>query len=253
VRLTERWRFISLEGGAHVPIQSNRIATSLFAGLALLFASGCNEGQPLASQPSGPSTQGDSRSAALTQDEVCLDGDPLCTPTGAHGKHGAYACSVCHKYAGTLSFDKNGPAYGTGIPAPTFDATAQTCSNVACHTVPPGSFSYYFPGGDGEPVLNTVSYGGGAPRPTPGWYTTGASCAACHDNPPRNGSTGSNVWHSGYHANQGPTGAANQCQFCHPDATGSGGVGTAITNSALHANGVANVQATFRSSCFGCH
>lgn len=193
-------------------------------------------------------------SEALTQDEVCLDGDPACTPTGAHAKHGGYACSVCHKVAGRLVFDRTGPAYAAGYPAPSFDATTKTCSNVGCHRVPAGTFSYYFPGGDGEPALNTVTYGGGAPSPTPSWYATGASCTACHDDPPRNGSSGSNVWHSGYHGGQGPTGARNQCQFCHPDAySPSTGVGTTITNPSMHGNGAVNVQATFTSTCFGCH
>jgi predicted CxxxxCH...CXXCH cytochrome family protein len=196
----------------------------------------------------------DGRRTALTQDEVCIDGDPACTPTGAHAKHGAYACSVCHKVAGRLAFDRTGPAYGTGIPAPSFDAAAKTCTNVACHSVAPGTYSYYFPGGDGEPVLNVVSYGGGPPRPTPSWYATGVSCTACHDDPPRNGSTGSNSWHSGNHGSQGPTGARNQCQLCHPDATSPGnGIGDTITNPALHANGVATVQGRFTSQCFGCH
>jgi len=205
------------------------------------------------------------KSVDLTQDEVCVDDDPACTPTGAHGKHAAFDCKVCHKVAGRLVFDKTGPAYGTSpapspspapagtspapSPAPTFDATAKTCSNIACHAVKAGTFSYYFPGGDGEPVLNTVSYGGGAPKTTPSWYATGAiGCATCHDNPPSSG-----VWHSGFHGGQGPTGAYNQCQFCHPDATGSNGQGIAITNPTLHANGAINAQATFKSSCFGCH
>ena len=198
----------------------------------------------------------------LTQDEVCLDGDPACTPTGAHGGpstspagHYAFACTVCHKVGGRLAFDKNGPAYGAGYPAPTFDATAKTCSNAACHTVKAGTFSYYFPDGEGNPQLNTVTYGGGAPRPTPSWYATGAtSCTACHDDPPRNGSSGSNAWHSGYHGNQGPTGAYNQCQFCHPDASSpNNGIGDTITNATLHANGTVNVQATFKNACFNCH
>lgn len=196
---------------------------------------------------------------SLTQDEVCLDGDPNCTPTGAHGGpgttpagHYGFYCTVCHKVGGRLVFDRNGPAYAAGKPAPTFDATAKTCSNVACHGVPSGTFSYWFPDGTGEPVLNTVSYGG-TNVPTPSWYSTGAAgCEACHPNPPRNGSSGSNVWHSGYHAGL-PTSASNQCQFCHPDATGANGIGTAITNPAQHGDGIVQVQVTFRSSCFSCH
>lgn len=223
--------------------RSKRIAV-VAAAVAFLFT-GCNENGQL--DPAA------FNSGALTESS-CIDGDPACTPTGAHAKHGGNACSVCHKVAGRVVFDRNGPAYAAGYPAPTFDAATKTCSNVACHTVPPGTFSYVFPGGDGEPEYYTVSYGGGAPRATPSWYATGAaSCTACHDNPPRNGSTGSNVWHSGYHGGQGPTGTYNQCQFCHPDATGTGGVGTAITNATLHGNGVVNVQARFTSTCFGCH
>jgi predicted CxxxxCH...CXXCH cytochrome family protein len=197
----------------------------------------------------------------MTQDEVCLDGDPSCTPSGAHGGpgtsppgHYAFSCSVCHKVGGRLVFDRNGPAYGAGNPAPTFDATAKTCSNIACHGVPAGTFSYYFPGGDGEPELKTVNVYGNQSGTTPSWYSTGAAaCGACHGNPPRNGTDGSNAWHSGFHGGQGPTGANNQCQLCHPDASGSGGQGTIITNPSMHGNGAINVQATFRSSCFGCH
>lgn len=209
------------------------------------------------------STKSLNKTVAMIQSEVCLDGDPSCTPTGAHGGpstqpagHYAFDCKVCHKVGGRLSFDKNGPAYAAGKPAPTFDATAKTCSNIACHGVPTGTFSYYFPDGTGEPVLNTVSYGGAnAPVTTPSWYATGAaSCTACHGDPPANGSNGSNVWHSGYHANSGPTGAPNQCQFCHPDASSPGnGIGDTITVPSMHANGAVNVQATFKSSCFGCH
>lgn len=203
------------------------------------------------------------KSVALIQSEVCVEGDPSCTPTGAHGGpatqpagHYAFDCKVCHKVGGRLTFDKSGPAYAAGKSAPTFDAVSKTCANIACHGVPAGTFSYYFPGGDGEPELITVSYGGAAATgPTPSWYSTGASgCTACHGDPPANGSNGSNTWHSGYHGGQGPSGAYNQCQFCHPDASSPGnGIGDTITNPSLHANGTVNVQATFKSACFGCH
>lgn len=184
-------------------------------------------------------------------------GPPLPVPTGAHGlpgavaggptRHGLYDCKVCHVVGGVFSFDPNGPAVATGYPLPTFDPIAKMCSNVACHGMYSGTFSYYFQGGDGEPELKTVSYAGSGGG-TPSWYATGLGCAACHGNPPRNG-----AWHSGYHANQDPTGPANQCQFCHPDATGSNGQGTAITNATLHGNGTVNVQARFTSTCFNCH
>jgi CxxxxCH...CXXCH motif protein len=197
----------------------------------------------------------------LTPTEVLPTGG-LSTPTGAHGggtdtaKHSVFACTVCHYVGGVLQFDPAGPAVNSSYPAPVFDATAKSCSNVACHTVAPGTFSYYFSvDGNGDPVLYTVNYGGGAPRPTPSWYATGAvACTACHDDPPLNGSTGSNAWHSGYHANQGPTGPDNQCQFCHPDASSpNNGIGDTITNPTLHDNGVVNVQAKFTNICFNCH
>jgi Geobacter CxxxxCH...CXXCH motif (GSu_C4xC__C2xCH) len=197
------------------------------------------------------------KTVAMTQDEVCVDGDPSCTPTGAHGPHTAYDCKVCHKVGGRLSFSKTSTptAYGTNMPTPTFDATAKTCSNIACHFVPPGQFSFYSVDGSGEGYLVTVNYGGqpGAGT-TPSWTGTTGGCASCHGDPPRNGSDGSNVWHSGYHGGQGPTGARNQCQFCHPDASSPGnGIGDTITDPSKHTNGVVNVQATFNSTCFGCH
>ncbi len=191
----------------------------------------------------------------------CLPGQPYpagtpCEPTGAHGKHSAFECDVCHLFGGVLSFDPNGPAVPAGsivngsivtnAPLPGFDINAKTCSNISCHGMYSGTFSYYFPGGDGEPELRTVSYAGSGGS-TPAWYSSGAGCSACHGNPPRNG-----TWHSGYHAGV-PTSASNQCQFCHPDASGSNGLGTTITNPALHANGTVEVQARFTSSCFGCH
>jgi hypothetical protein len=222
----------------------------VLAAAALIAACGDEEQQQVsfAAKHAGPAT-------ALTQDETCLDGDPACLPTGAHAKHGAYACSVCHKVAGRLVFDKTGPAYKLGLPAPAFDATAKTCSNVACHAVPAGSFSFWTIGGDGEGIYQTVTYGGAPPKPSPSWYTTGAAaCTACHDDPPKYGSSGSNAWHSGFHGNQGPTGAYNQCQLCHPDASSPGnGIGDTITNPSLHGNGIVNVQASFRQQCMGCH
>lgn len=197
------------------------------------------------------------KTVALTQDEVCVDGDPSCTPTGAHGPHVAFDCKICHKVGGRLSFSRTSSptAYGTGIPSPTFNATAKTCSNIACHFVPPGQFSFYSINGDGEAYLVTVNYGGGTGAgTTPTWTGTSGGCSACHGNPPRNGSDGSNVWHSGNHGGQGPTGAYNQCQFCHPDASSPGnGIADTITVPALHTNGIVNVQAVFRSSCFSCH
>ncbi|MGA8892721.1 MAG: hypothetical protein WB493_14215 [Anaeromyxobacteraceae bacterium] len=195
--------------------------------------------------------------ATQAEFDACYDPTAVtCTPTGAHAKH-TTDCTVCHVVAGRLAFRVGGPAYPSGWAAgqarPSFDALNKTCSNVSCHGVPSGTFSYTFPGGDGTPEPITVNVYGSASRTTPSWYATGGGCTACHDNPPRNGTDGSNAWHSGFHANQGPAGAANQCQFCHPDATGSNGLGTTITNPNLHGNGIYNVQARFTSACFGCH
>ena len=192
------------------------------------------------------------RPAALVQSEVLPTGG-LCVPNGAHLNHAnaGFDCKVCHLCGGVLQFDPAGPAIAPGQPPPAFDAVAKTCSNVACHTVPLGTFSFPSQGGDGEVYTEVVTYGGAPPRVTPSWYTTGSACTACHDNPPRNGSNGSNVWHSGNHGNQGPTGARNQCQFCHPAAySPNNGIGTVMVH---RADKVVQVQAPFISACFGCH
>lgn len=194
----------------------------------------------------------DRNQAALTQDEVLPTG-AACSPTGAHGKHAVYDCKVCHVCGGVLAFDPQGPAVAPGMALPAFDATAKTCSSVACHGMYSGTFSFYFQGGDGEPELQTVTYQGNGGN-TPPWYSTGAGCAACHGNPPANNpGFGAYTWHSGAHGNQSRTGPLNQCQLCHPDASGSGGLGTTITDPAQHANGSVNVAGRFTSACFGCH
>jgi hypothetical protein len=140
----------------------------------------------------------------------------------------------------------------------------KTCSSVACHSVPAGTFTYStYDWGTEEVVWVSVPYGGGASQTTPSWYTTGgSSCTACHPLPASN-----YTWHSGYH---GGTASNNSCQLCHPDAvgvTGPGGVVTGVALStatncgparnqpcaALHANGAMDVTPRWSSSCFGCH
>jgi len=197
--------------------------------------------------------------ARLVQSNVCIDGATGCGPTGAHEKHKDNACTVCHKYAGTLSFDKNGPAYAAGQPAPTFDATAKTCSNVACHGVPAGTYYYTFYGEE-----QSVPYGGTAGS-TPSWYATGLGCTACHDLTYQ-GTT--YTWHTASHGQ--PFIAANTCQRCHIDATGvngspAGWAWSTATNcpplaptnttecAKYHANGTVDVSPVFRSQCFNCH
>jgi hypothetical protein len=246
------------------PTGARNIVAYLCAGIASLVVAGCGQEELVSAAPAAQAVGVTRTWSNLTQSQVCPDmaqaaTNPACQPSGGHGSsHGGAACTACHAVGGRLAFPLGGAAYGPdwtpGKPLPTFDATSKTCSNIACHAVPAGMpYSYYFPGGDGEPVLNTVYTYGNAGGTTPSWYATGIGCGACHPNPPTNGSTGSNAWHSGYHGGQGPTGARNQCQFCHPDARGSNGQGTTITNSALHANGAINVQASFTSTCFGCH
>jgi len=230
--------------------------------------------------------------ANLSQSDVCTNANDTnnCTPTGNHGLiapgyngaggHAGFDCKVCHYVGGRLAFEVNGPAYGPSLPAPYFDATAKTCSNIACHGVPAGTFSYYFPGNetdpDGYPIpeLKTVTVYGNPGGTTPSWYTTGSGgCSGCHSNPPANGTSGSNVWHSGSHANNqnvGPT-PPNACALCH---NAPANVNSPIAQSepidltkpygayrgvspililTLHGNSVYNVNARFRSQCFGCH
>ena len=217
---------------------------------------------------------------ALSQ-VISTDTTPIPDVPGAHGipsyvsggptKHGKYECKVCHYVGGVLMFDPSGPAVAPGMPLPSFNVSTKTCSNVACHGVPTGTFSYYFPGNemdaDGYPIpeLKTVTVYGNSDGTTPSWYATGSgACSACHLNPPRLGTNGSNVWHSGSHANNqnvGPIGP-NACELCHnkyentiysPIAQSVNGVGTVILIPELHGNGVYNVVARFRTQCFGCH
>lgn len=179
-----------------------------------------------------------------------------------HVPHAAYTCDDCHRtvdmvvyffdLASSRAYIQPTPA-NPNPPKPVYNGDMfvptkpKTCSNIACHGISAGTFSYYFQGGDGEPELKTITYDGSV-SDTPVWNSTGTGCATCHGNPPN-----SYAWHSGYHGNQNPTTALNQCQYCHPDATGTNGQGTAITNPLMHGDKVINVQARFKSSCFGCH
>jgi len=189
--------------------------------------------------------------------------------SSGHGPHNAFNdtskihCAECHKTVNMVvyffNYTTNGPAFipatlsNPNPPKPVYNGSMfvqtlpKTCSNIACHGIAAGTFGYYFPGGDGEPELKTISYDGSV-AVTPVWSTTSAGCKACHGNPP----TG-NVWHSGYHANQGPSGAYNQCQFCHPDASSVNGQGTTITKPVLHNDKTITVQVTYKSTCFTCH
>lgn len=255
-------------------VTSNR-STWLAAALAAMIA-GCAQGPAASGGPAGNGSGGDSAPAPggatyLSQGQVIPTGD-ACTPTGAHGKHDFTSCKTCHNCGGVVQFDPSGPAVGAGMPLPSFDAAAKTCSNVACHMVPAGNFTYSFIGGDGEPAPFTVPYGGPSEARTPEWYFTGNGCALCHGNPPAYQGT-RYAWHSGAHGNQGPTGAMNQCQLCHPDAVSTGGAAAGLASgncsaaglpvvgapegsvpcSSFHANGKVDVVARFTSACFNCH
>jgi predicted CxxxxCH...CXXCH cytochrome family protein len=224
-----------------------------------LMASACQQAPAGATkgEASAPDRQ------ALTQDAVLPPGG-TCGATGAHAKHAFTDCFTCHACAGALQFDAAGPAVGAALPPPSFDATTKTCSNVACHAVPNGTFTYQFPGGDGEPVESSVPYGGGAsPSATPNWYATGLGCGACHRMP-----ADGYHWHSGLHGNGSAT--ANACETCHSDAVGFTSTAGVVTSAAIattstcgplrdqpcapfHRNGTVDVTPRFTSACFGCH
>ncbi len=226
------------------------------AGVAVLL-SGC-----------GQQGQGDQdlalagTSQALSQEQVLPTGG-VCSPTGAHGKHATASCATCHDCGGVLQFGATGAAVAAGQPLPTFDATAKTCSSVACHSVPAGTYTYYvWDWGTDSLVTMSVPYGGGAAQTTPSWYTSGgSSCTACHPLP-----ASSYNWHSGYH---GGSSADNACELCHEDAVGltiPGGAVTAALSTATncgpqgnqpcaasHANGSLTVTPKWNNGCFGCH
>ncbi len=217
---------------------------------------------------------------SMTQGEVKTAPCTTADGTGAHPKHAGFGCTVCHMVGGVLCFDPAGPATSpTATIPPTFDATAKTCSNVKCHGVPAGTFSYYYPGDETDadgypiPVLKMVNVYGNPGGITPSWYSTGGGCTACHNNPPTNGTDGSNAWHSGLHANNQNVGTINPnaCELCHnstavpygtwvPIAFSQVGTdgkyhGYQINPAAItqHANGIYTVNAKFVSQCFGCH
>jgi hypothetical protein len=235
--------------------RSLRLRHSLLLGaLVAIVAPGC--GRDVSSPAEAPLAL-ESGSAALTQDHVFPVG-PTCSGTGAHGKHGTFGCTTCHVCAGVLQFDPAGPAVGAGQPLPSFNATTKTCSSVACHGAPSGTFTYTaWDWGCDCAVEVTVPYGHSGSSETPSWYATGgAGCTGCHGNPPRDYAY---TWHSGSH------GGGNQCELCHPDAVSSGGIATGLNTAmncgptgnqscaAFHANGTLNVTPKWNSSCYGCH
>ncbi len=229
--------------------------SSVVLGLAALLAAGCGGEAP---------EEGAAAPTLRTRSEVST----AATAADPHVLHRTLAftqCADCHSahggMMGTALIGFGPRAYAAGQPAPTFDPAAKTCSNVACHMVPAGNFTYYFPGGDGEVVETTVGYGG-VPVTTPPWnQALSGACRACHTAPP---TPSRGAWHSGFHGNTAAA-ALNACSLCHPDVvlttTGELALSTA-TNcgplrnqpcAALHRNGAVDVQPRWKSSCFGCH
>lgn len=248
--------------------RSMRTWVALFGfGGAVLLLGGCEQ---QALQDADEAAAG--AAAALTQDSVIPTGQ-ACVPTGKHSQHGTFQCTTCHQCAGTLSFD---PAIAG--PNAAFDATTKNCSNVGCHAVPSGTFTYgTWDWGSDSMVYTTVAYGGQSGSGTANWYAAPGSsgCSACHGYPPLyNGVR--YAWHSGTHGLG--IGSGNACQLCHPDATGayvyggppsyagtSGGLiascpaGTfcaapgTITNGSRHGNGILDVTPAWAQACMNCH
>lgn len=243
----------------------NRCGAVLPVAVAFVLLQGCEQGSGGAAATIAGS------SAALTQDAVVPTGT-TCAPTGKHAEHGGFTCATCHQCAGTLSFDPT-----IAGPSAAFDATTKNCSNVACHAVAAGTFTYYTYDWDtDQTVATTVPYGGAQGAATANWYAPpGTTCNACHGYPPKYNGV-AYVWHSGAHGLG--TANGNNCSLCHPDASGAyvyGGppsyVGTSgglisscdpntycsapgsITNRSLHGNGSLDVSTRFVSACIGCH
>lgn len=214
-----------------------------------------------------------STSSAITQDRVIPTGE-ACTPTGRHVEHNTFGCATCHQCEGTVSFD---PAVAG--PNAAFDATTKTCSNVACHGFPAGTYTYYtWDWAIEDVVAVTIPYGGEEGAGAASWYADPGttSCDACHGYPTTYAGV-ARAWHSGVHA-YSFTPNGNACQLCHPHVKGayvygglpsyvgtSGGLVTScppgtfcaaqgtILDASLHRNGVVDVSATFSSTCNGCH
>ncbi|GFO60518.1 hypothetical protein GMST_28430 [Geomonas silvestris] len=204
----------------------------------------------------------------------CIDAtsNDLC-PDIMHTIHQNYMndCDACHKVtssfivSGTFFKDSAKPAFQPGGPAPLFTksgawnnpktAEPATCSNIACHNVPAGNFTYYiWDWGLDEAVPVTIQYGGMSSATAKWLYDNASNCDSCHGSPPKNYSY---VWHSGQHGNSMI--GANNCETCHPDAKSSTTVdgktilSNYVTAPSQHANGTVDVVAKYTSKCFGCH
>jgi predicted CxxxxCH...CXXCH cytochrome family protein len=225
------------------------------AGSALLLV-GCQEYGSRSVEQGGGEEVATSRAAA----------GEACSASGAHEKHGQFACTTCHACGGGLSFDPSGAAVAEGQPFPTFDVTAKTCTSVACHGVPAGTYTYVRWADEENFDEYTVTYGGGSNSTTPSWLAQDAGCAACHGNPP----PAYPGWH-GSHA-YWLVATGNDCQTCHPQVTTQAvagsptrqyiGTGFAVPSNcgplrnqpcpATHLNGFVDIAPKRTSACI-CH
>lgn len=204
----------------------------------------------------------------------CYDSknNDLC-PDILHTKHQSFMndCKACHNLtnsfiaSGTFFKDSSKGAFFPGGPNPAFTASgswnspktnvAASCSNIACHNVPAGIYTYWiYDWGADDYVAVSVNYGGMSSA-TALWQDNAATnCNSCHRIPPYS----ANVWHSGLHSNNTIIGA-NNCELCHPNAKsniapdGKTILSNYITAPSQHANGTLDVVAKFTSKCFGCH
>lgn len=212
-----------------------RTGAQLGLGLATALLAACGTGEQDA-----PALA--SSGAALT----------VVDPHDLHVRRAGAECLDCHSphdgmFAPLVSFSDR--ARLPGGPEPVLNAD-RSCSNVACHMVPAGTFSYWTIGGDGEWAPATVAYGG-VPVRTPPWpEATSDGCRACHGSPP---SPPAGPWHSGMHGNVAG-GPLNACTLCHPSVELVNGTPAIRAGAeAMHRNGVADVRGRFTSRCFGCH
>ncbi|MFZ4856910.1 MAG: CxxxxCH/CxxCH domain c-type cytochrome [Desulfuromonadaceae bacterium] len=165
-----------------------------------------------------------------------------------HGSHASSpyqkACENCHKgnshQAGTFQDvfkDTVGTVAATGGLNPAYNGTAQTCSNVYCH-------SNANPRGGTNSVVITPSWKNGKGK----IIGTADECNSCHSAAGKASPTWS-VSHTrhinGYAANSNFT-----CNTCHAaTASGNGAIFSNMTARSLHTNGVKDI--TFNSFAQG--
>ncbi len=203
----------------------------------------------------------------------CLDSknNDIC-PDILHTKHQNVMndCKGCHDLtnnfiaSGTFFKDSSKAAFKPGGPAPVFTPSgnwsspqtnnAASCSNIACHSIPAGTYTYYIWDWGIEDVVPVDYYYGGMSSAKALWQDNpSTNCNSCHGIPPIAG----NVWHSGFHGNYMI--GANNCETCHPDAKSSTTpdgktiLSNYITAPSQHGNGTVDVVAKYTSRCFGCH